>query len=131
MSNILWKIEEKDLEMALKSIKEKSIENDYIGSFEIGALSIEFVLRAYDKNIQLDYDVYAGGVDNNYACTKSNKPYDFIDGGCIINRENINLFTNFEIFKEIVFKEVNNYINTSKYNELLMEKSKEPLFDWN
>lgn len=133
MNNVRWNLNEEDFQRALTGVKNNLINGglDYIGSFEVGALSIEFILRCYDDNIQLDYDVYVGGIDEGYGYTESNKPYDFCEGGMMIDKNNINVFLNFEVFKKLALKEINNYIQNSKYNVVLIEKSEEEFFDWN
>ena len=131
-----WNLEEKDLEQIKEVLKtNKLIESDFMGSVEIGELSIEFVFRDYDSLLILDYDVFVGGVDSGYGYTTKKLPYDYASGGKLLDLDTINKITSFDNFKSYILKEVMEFINRSYYNvegiRLIDKFNSQKFFDWN
>lgn len=52
-----------------------------VGNCRVGDLCFDLVVRDYDGNMHLAYDLYVGGVDTGYGYGRNNYPYDYDDGG--------------------------------------------------
>ena len=64
-----------------KYAKNPDIFDDYIGCVRTGELCFDIVIRPYDEGPVLTYDLYVGGIDDNYGHGKDDYPYTYADGG--------------------------------------------------
>lgn len=97
---------------------------DSVGQCRIGDLCFDFTLRDYEDQINLDYDLYVGGVDTGYGYGEDNYPYDYGDGSGW-NIKDILVFS-FDEFRSFAEKEMAKYINSCG----CADKAKQPLHIW-
>lgn len=113
-----WNISEKELLRAVNCINNSIYPTeDYIGSVQLGDISVDFVLREYDNDIVLDYDVFAK-TEQEYAesFTMVNKiPYYHADGGTILRKSNLTVGNiDMDSFKKLVLQDVVRFIEENK-----------------
>ena len=130
---IKWNLEEENFKRAKKSlVNNEIICSDYIGSVEIGELSVDLILRDYDV-IRLDFDVFVGGMDQYSHTCIGGLPYDLADGDSFYNEDIINI-ESIDDFKEYALSVVDSYIEASNYKKegftLIDKANSDKFFDW-
>lgn len=108
---------------------EKMFDNDFIGCARIGDLCFDLVLREYNNEFVLDYDLYVGGVDDGYGYGKENYPYTEGGGGTF---EDSLISMSYDDFVKQAEETFTDYIYNSNYSAEynLVDKANEPLHTW-
>lgn len=108
---------------------EKMFDNDFIGCVRIGDLCFDLVLREYNNEFVLDYDLYVGGIDDGYAYGKENYPYTEGGGGTF---EDSLISMSYDDFVKQAEEAFTDYIYHSNYSTEynLVDKANEPLHTW-
>lgn len=108
---------------------EKMFDNDFIGCARIGDLCFDLVLREYNNEFVLDYDLYVGGVDDGYGYGKDNYPYTEGGGGTF---EDSLISMSYDDFVKQAEEAFTDYIYHSNYSAEynLVDKANEPLHTW-
>ena len=104
-------------------------DNDFVGCVRIGDLCFDLVLREYNNEFVLDYDLYVGGIDDGYAYGKENYPYTEGGGGTF---EDSLISMSYEDFVKQAEEAFTDYIYHSNYSAEynLVDKANEPLHTW-
>lgn len=108
---------------------EKMFDNDFVGCIRIGDLCFDLIIREYNDEFVLDYDLYVGGIDDGYGYGKENYPYTEGGGGSFEDSLISMRYNDFvkqaeEAFTDYIYN--SNY--SAKYN--LVDKANEPLHTW-
>ena len=108
---------------------EKMFDNDSVGCIRIGDLCFDLVLREYNNEFVLDYDLYVGGVDDGYGYGKDNYPYTEGGGGTF---EDSLISMSYDDFVKQAEEAFTDYIYHSNYSAEynLVDKANEPLHTW-
>ena len=107
----------------------KMFDNDCMGCVRIGDLCFDLVVREYNHEFVLDYDLYVGGLDDGYGYGKENYPYTAGGGGTF---EDALISLSYDDFVKQVEEIFTNYIYHFNYSENynLVDKANQPLHIW-
>ena len=102
---------------------------DCVGCVTVGDLCFDLIVREYNDEFILDYDLYVGGVDDGYGYGKDNYPYTEAGGR---NFEDSMISMSYDDFVKQAEEAFTDYIYNSNYSTKynLIEKANEPLHVW-
>ena len=108
---------------------EKMFDNEFIGCVRIGDLCFDLMIREYNDEFVLDYDLYVGGIDDGYGYGNENSPYTEGGGGSF---EDSLISMSYNDFVKQAEEAFTDYIYHSNYSAEynLVDKANEPLHTW-